>query len=98
LDAPVRHPSEVLRKGSTVQGVILSIDAAHKRLSLGIKQLQPDAWETWFRKYNVNDAVHGKVLRLAGFGGFVELAEGVEGCVIFPKFRAGPAASPIHLR
>jgi small subunit ribosomal protein S1 len=81
----VKHPSEILRKGSIVQAVILSIDAGHKRLSLGIKQLQPDAWETWFQQHNVNDAVHGKVLRLTGFGAFVELAEGVEGLCHFSE-------------
>src|SRR3984957_4075190 len=48
----VKHPSEVLRKGSMVQAVILSIDADHKRLSLGVKQLQPDAWETFFQLHN----------------------------------------------
>jgi small subunit ribosomal protein S1 len=81
----VKHPSEILRKGSIVQAVILAIDAAHKRLSLGIKQLQPDAWETWFQTHNVNDSAHGKVLRLAGFGAFVELAEGVEGLCHFSE-------------
>jgi small subunit ribosomal protein S1 len=81
----VKHPSEILRKGSVVQAVILAIDAAHKRLSLGVKQLQPDAWETWFQRHHVNDTVHGKVLRLAGFGGFVELAEGVEGLCHFSE-------------
>ncbi|MDE3197381.1 MAG: S1 RNA-binding domain-containing protein, partial [Acidobacteriota bacterium] len=81
----VKHPSEALRKGSIVQAVILAIDADHKRLSLGIKQLQPDAWETWFQHHNVNDSVRGKVLRLAGFGAFVELAEGVEGLCHFSE-------------
>ncbi len=81
----VKHPSEVLRKGSIVQAVILAIDAGHKRLSLGIKQLQPDAWETWFQQHHVNDSAHGKVLRLAGFGAFVELAEGVEGLCHFSE-------------
>lgn len=81
----VKHPSEILRKGSIVQAVILAIDAGHKRLSLGIKQLQPDAWETFFQQHNVNDAVHGKVLRLAGFGAFVEIAEGVEGLCHFSE-------------
>jgi small subunit ribosomal protein S1 len=81
----VKHPSEVLRKGSIVQAVILAIDAAHKRLSLGVKQLQPDAWEAWFQQHNVNDTVGGKVLRLAGFGAFVELAEGVEGLCHFSE-------------
>jgi small subunit ribosomal protein S1 len=81
----IKHPSEVLRKGSMVQAVILAIDAAHKRLSLGIKQLQPDVWETWFQNHHVNDTVRGKVLRLSGFGGFVELAEGVEGLCHFSE-------------
>lgn len=81
----VKHPSEILRKGSVVQAVILAIDANSKRLSLGIKQLQPDAWETFFQQRNVNDVIHGKVLRVAGFGGFVELAEGVEGLCHFSE-------------
>ena len=81
----VKHPNEILRKGSVIQAVILAIDAVHKRLSLGIKQLQPDAWETWFQKHNVNEPVRGKVLRLTGFGAFVELAEGVEGLCHFSE-------------
>jgi small subunit ribosomal protein S1 len=81
----IKHPSEILRKGSVVQSVILAIDADHKRLSLGMKQLQPDAWETFFQVHHVNDTVHGKVLRLAGFGAFVELAEGVEGLCHFSE-------------
>src|SRR6202041_2795662 len=81
----VKHPSEALRKGSIVQAVILAIDASQKRLSLGIKQLQPDAWETFFQQHNVNDTVRGKVLRLAGFGAFVELTEGVEGLCHFSE-------------
>jgi small subunit ribosomal protein S1 len=81
----IKHPSEILRKGSMVQAVILAIDAQHKRLSLGIKQLQPDAWETFFQQHHVNDTVHGKVLRLAGFGAFVEIAEGVEGLCHFSE-------------
>jgi small subunit ribosomal protein S1 len=81
----VKHPSEILRKGSIVQAAILAIDSKNKRLSLGIKQLQPDAWETFFQSHNVNDTVRGKVLRLAGFGAFVELAEGVEGLCHFSE-------------
>jgi len=81
----VKHPSEVLRKGSIVQAVILAIDANHKRLSLGVKQLQPDAWEVFFQQHNVNDTVRGKGLRLAGFGAFLELAEGVEGLCHFSE-------------
>jgi len=75
----IKHPSEVLKKGQMVQAVILAIDAKSHRLSLGIKQLQPDAWERYFQTHHVGNMVHGRVCRLAGFGAFVELAEGVEG-------------------
>src|SRR5580658_8757096 len=95
----IKHPSEVLRKGSIVQAVILAIDVPHKRLSLGIKQLQPDAWETFFQQHHVNDTVHGKVLRLAGFGAFVEIAEGVEGLCHFSEVPgwSGRKADPAPL-
>ncbi len=75
----IKHPSEVLKKGQLVQAVVLHINAASRRLSLGIKQLQPDAWEVFFRSHQVGDTVRGKVCRAANFGVFVELAEGVEG-------------------
>jgi len=81
----VKHPSEVLKKGQVVQAVILNIDSSSHRLSLGIKQLQPDAWESYFQNHQVGDTVHGRVCRLASFGGFVELAEGVEGLCHFSE-------------
>src|SRR5579884_1097810 len=75
----VKHPSEVLKKGDRVKAVVLAIDSEKRRLSLGIKQLQPDVWESFFDQHRVGDIVHGKVLRVATFGAFVEIAEGVEG-------------------
>jgi small subunit ribosomal protein S1 len=81
----VKHPSEILKKGQLVQAVILNIDAKSHRLSLGIKQLQPDAWETYFQNHQVGDIVHGRICRLSGFGAFVELAEGVEGLCHFSE-------------
>ena len=81
----VKHPSEVLKKGQVVQAVILNIDSKSHRLSLGIKQLQPDAWESYFQAHQVGDTVHGRVCRLASFGGFVELAESVEGLCHFSE-------------
>lgn len=74
----VKHPSEVVKKGQLVQAVILNIDAPNRRLSLGVKQLQPDAWESFFRTHQVGDTVRGRVCRAANFGVFVELAPGVE--------------------
>jgi small subunit ribosomal protein S1 len=75
----IKHPSEALKKGQIVQAVILNIDAPNRRLSLGMKQLQPDAWETFFGSHQVGDVVRGRVCRSASFGLFVELAPGVEG-------------------
>jgi small subunit ribosomal protein S1 len=75
----IRHPSEVLKKGQKVQGVILSLDSAKRRISLGLKQLQPDIWEDFFSKAQVGVALRGKVMRIAQFGAFVELREGIEG-------------------
>jgi small subunit ribosomal protein S1 len=75
----VKHPSEVLKKGQITQAVILAIDANNRRLSLGVKQLQPDAWETFFHSHQPGDIVRGRVTRSATFGVFVELAPGVEG-------------------
>ncbi|HEX4008137.1 MAG TPA: 30S ribosomal protein S1 [Acidobacteriaceae bacterium] len=75
----VKHPSEVLKKGEKVRAVVLGVEPENRRLSLGIKQLQPDVWETFFSQHRVGDVVKGKVLRTAQFGAFVEIAEGVEG-------------------
>ncbi len=74
----VKHPSEVLKKGDKVKAMVLAIEPEHRRLSLGVKQLQPDVWETFFQQHRAGDIVHGKVLRVASFGAFVEIAEGVE--------------------
>ena len=81
----VKHPNEILKKGQVVQAVILNIDARNHRLSLGIKQLQPDAWESYFSQHQTGDVVHGRVSRLSSFGAFVELAEGVEGLCHFSE-------------
>jgi small subunit ribosomal protein S1 len=75
----VKHPSEILKKGEKVKAVVLGVEAENRRLSLGIKQLQPDVWETFFAQHRVGDVVKGKVLRTAQFGSFVEIAEGIEG-------------------
>jgi small subunit ribosomal protein S1 len=75
----VTHPSEILKKGQIIQAVVLHIDADNRRLSLGVKQLQPDAWETFFQTKQIGDIVRGKVCRASNFGVFVEVAPGVEG-------------------
>lgn len=78
-DKNLKHPSEVLKKGQKVQAVVLSLDAANKRLSLGLKQLQPNVREGFFSNTHVGDIVRGKVSRVVTFGAFVELAPGIQG-------------------
>ncbi len=75
----IQHPSELLKKGQVVQAVILNIDSGNRRLSLGVKQLQPDAWEMFFQNHQVGSLVKGKPSRAVNFGVFIELAPGVEG-------------------
>ncbi len=75
----IKHPSEVLKKGEKVKAIVLGVEPENRRLSLGVKQLQPDVWETFFAQHRVGDVIKGKILRTAQFGAFVEIAEGVEG-------------------
>ncbi len=74
----VKNIGEVLKKGEQVTAKILKIDAPNRRVSLGIKQVN-DIWANWFGAHKVNEVVRGKVSRIAAFGAFVELAEGIEG-------------------
>jgi len=75
----VKHPSEILKKGDRLKAIVLAIEPDKRRLSLGVKQLQPDVWESFFNQHKAGDVLHGKVLRVASFGAFVEIAEGIEG-------------------
>jgi small subunit ribosomal protein S1 len=76
----VRHPSEVLKKGEKVEAIVLHVDKANHRISLGLKQVQQDPWQSSVPdKYRVGMDVQGKVIRTTDFGAFVELEDGVEG-------------------
>ena len=92
----VKHPSEVLKKGDRVKAVILAIEPDKRRLSLGVKQMQPDVWDSFFAQHRVGDIVHGKVLRVANFGAFVEIAEGIEG-LCHNSEAVDDNGQPIHL-
>ncbi|HEV2616936.1 MAG TPA: 30S ribosomal protein S1 [Candidatus Acidoferrales bacterium] len=74
----VKHPSEKLKKGDTVEAKVLKIDGEHRRISLGLKQVN-DIWANWFAEHKLNEVLKGKVVRNAAFGAFVEVAEGIEG-------------------
>ncbi len=74
----IKTPGDVYKKGDAVEAKVLKIDAASRRVSLGVKQVN-DIWSSWFEKHKVGDLVRGKVSRVTTFGAFVELAEGIEG-------------------
>ena len=82
----LKHPSEVLKKGQKIQVVVLRLDAANRRLSLGLKQLQPNVREDFFSKTHVGDIVRGKVSRVVAFGAFVDLAPGIQGLCHFSEY------------
>ena len=75
----IKHPSEVLKKGQKIRAAVVSVDPKQRRISLGLKQLEPDAWQAFFDQTPVGTVLPGKVVRLAQFGAFVELREGIEG-------------------
>jgi small subunit ribosomal protein S1 len=77
----VKHPSKVVAVGDTVEAVVLDIDAKNNRISLGMKQLEPNPYEALTGKYPPGAVVRGKVRNIADFGIFVEIEEGIDGLV-----------------
>src|SRR5439155_445723 len=74
----VGHPSEILKKGQELETQILNLDRENKRISLGLKQIQPDPWTTVAQRYPMGSRVTGKVVRLTDFGAFVQLEPAVD--------------------
>jgi small subunit ribosomal protein S1 len=77
----VSHPSEVLRKGDIVDAAILSVDRESKKITLGVKQLSNNPWESIEKTMPVGTLVNGKVSKITAFGAFVELDSGIEGLI-----------------
>ena len=77
----INHPSEVLQKGQEVEAVVIDVNPKEQRISLGLKQAQTDPWAEIASKYAVGSVVKGKVSKIASFGAFVELEDGVDGLV-----------------
>ena len=107
----VKHPSEILKKGDEVQAVLTAIDVENRRISLSIKEFRPNEWEEFASKHQPGDVVDGHVAKVADFGVFVRLPEGLEGLMHvsetplparrearqrLPRGRARPRAHPAH--
>jgi small subunit ribosomal protein S1 len=93
----VGHPSEVLKKGQELDTQILNIDRENKRISLGLKQIQPDPWSTVAQRYPMGSRVTGKVVRLTDFGAFVELEAGVDGLLHISQMSSRPVGTPAEI-
>ncbi|MGN0828122.1 MAG: 30S ribosomal protein S1 [Akkermansia sp.] len=77
----INHPSEVLKKGDVVEARVLNIDKENQRVSLGIKQLESDPWESIDSRFKVGDLVSGTVAKIASFGAFVNLDGDIDGLI-----------------
>ena len=77
----INKPADVLSSGQQIDAIVLKIDPEKKRISLGMKQLQPQPWDTAAEKYKVGERVRGTVTRLMDFGAFVEVEPGIEGLI-----------------
>jgi len=77
----VKHPSKVVAIGDTVEAIILNVDKDHEKISLGLKQLEPDPWKALESKYPPGTRLKGKVRNLTNFGAFVEIEDGIDGLV-----------------
>ena len=77
----MRHPSKIVNVGDMVDVLVLDVNKATKRISLGMKQVEADPWATIDERYKPGERVQGKVRNLTDFGAFVELEPGVEGLI-----------------
>jgi len=77
----IKNPSELYSMGDEVEAIVLSIDSEERKISLGVKQLQPDPWDKIEEKYMVGTVCTGKVMNLTQFGAFIELEEGIDGLI-----------------
>jgi small subunit ribosomal protein S1 len=77
----VKQPTEMYKKGQTIEAMVLNIDVEHEKFSLGLKQLEKNPWEELSEKYLPGTVVSGKVTNITEFGVFVEIEEGMEGLV-----------------
>lgn len=92
----IKHPSEIYKKGETIQAIVLGIEKENERFSLGIKQLQPDPWESVAQRYNVGKEITGTVTNITDFGVFLELEEGIEGLIHVSEISKEKIKSPVE--
>ena len=91
----IKHPSEIYKKGDTVQAIVLDIEKENERFSLGIKQIQEDPWKTVGQRYKVGSEINGTITNVTDFGIFVEIEEGIEGLVHVSEISKEKIKTPV---
>ncbi len=90
----IKHPSELLRKKDLLKAVVLSIDKDNCRISLGVKQLQPDPWDDIAKNYPIGTEVEGTIIKVTGFGAFAEFGDGLEGLIHVSQLSSQKISNP----
>jgi small subunit ribosomal protein S1 len=90
----IKHPSEILRKKDMLKATVLSIDKENCRISLGVKQLQPDPWDDIAKNYPIGTEVSGTIIKVTGFGAFAEFGDGLEGLIHVSQLSSEKISSP----
>lgn len=93
----IKHPSDKLKIGDETEAIILNIDVAKQKLSLGIKQLEGDIWEDFFDRQKVGDLVKVKIVRIVDFGVFAEITPGIEGVIFLSELDDKKIENPSEL-
>ncbi len=94
----VAKPSDVLKQDQEIEAVVLGINRDEQKISLGVRQLESNPWDSAADKYKVGERVKGKVRNLTSYGAFVELEEGIDGMVHVSRACPGPARSIIRAK
>lgn len=93
----IKHPSEKFSKGDTIQAAVLKIDRENERFSLGIKQLEPDPWQTTIENNPLGSTLKGKITNVTDFGVFVEVQEGIEGLIHVSEISSEKITTPVGM-
>ena len=90
----IKHPSEILKKKDEVKTIVLNIDKDNCRISLGVKQLQPDPWDDIAKNYSVGMEIEGTIIKITGFGAFAEFGDGLEGLIHITQLDSKNVSQP----
>jgi small subunit ribosomal protein S1 len=93
----VAHPRDILQVGDEINVYVVAVDRQKKRIALSLKQLEPEPWAQVAEKYHVGDLITATITKLATFGAFARLEEGVEGLIHVTELTEGRVAHPSHV-